>query len=135
MFPTPPDSESRHVVLVDDDEAVRLSTALLLRANGVPVSSYANAEDALAAAEPIDAACLLLDYVLPDMDGFELLARLRADGVAAPALLLTGRHAPGLDLEAKRVGFETILHKPTAPRRLVACVAASMQNRDGDPKN
>lgn len=76
------------VAIVDDDRSVRTALGSLLRSLGYRAMLFASAEEFLAAKiESLD--CLLCDINMPGMTGWELLARLKAEGQAVPAILIT----------------------------------------------
>ncbi len=76
------------VVLVENDPAVTHAIAFAFGLEGLAVTSYASGAEILACERPGHAGCLVLDFQLPDMDGLQLLERLRAKGVSAPAILI-----------------------------------------------
>ena len=77
------------LLLVDDDEAVGDALKFALELEGFEVRTYPSAEALLATGLPGGDGCLVLDLNLPEMNGMELLARLRASGVRLPAILIT----------------------------------------------
>ena len=100
------------VLVVDDDEAVRDSLKFVLELEGLQVRLYAGAAQLLRdVALPTD-GCLLVDYRMPDMDGLELVARLRARNVALPAILITGRLSGDLGRLAADATASTSLLQP-----------------------
>jgi two-component system response regulator FixJ len=100
------------VILVDDDAAVRKSLKFSLQAEGLAVEVYANGGELLVRPDPPQNACLVIDYVMPEMDGIELLRRLRARGVSAPAILITPQANTELLERATRTGFCGVIEKP-----------------------
>jgi two-component system, LuxR family, response regulator FixJ len=100
------------VILVDDDAAVRKSLKFSLEAEGLSVDVYANGADLLDAPAPPRNACLVIDYVMPELDGIELLRRLRARGILAPAILITPQASAELRERAARTGFCEVIEKP-----------------------
>ncbi len=88
------------ILVVEDDEAIRLGLQEALRAEGYRVLVAADGEEGLRRGLTDDPDLVVLDVMLPRMDGFEVLARLRADGVETPVLLLTARLDLGEDREA-----------------------------------
>lgn len=79
----------RSVLVVEDDVAVGGAVAFALRAEGYDVILCANPEDAMAQALHSPPACLVVDYLLPDMDGLALIGALRRRGVYPAAVLVT----------------------------------------------
>jgi FixJ family two-component response regulator len=99
------------LVLVDDDAAVGDALKFSLDLEGFEVRAYADGEELLKAGMPKDACCLVLDFNLPEMDGLELLSRLRALKVALPAILITTHPNPQLRGRARDLGIP-IVEKP-----------------------
>ena len=79
----------RLLVIVDDDEAVLGSLTFALELEGFEVHAYRDAESLLTDDGATEADCLIIDQKLPGQSGVQLLKRLRAQGVTAPALLIT----------------------------------------------
>ena len=79
------------VLVVDDEENIAYLVASALRLAGLEVATAATGDEALAACTPASPDLVVLDVMLPDLDGFEVLRRLRAKGVTAPVLFLTAR--------------------------------------------
>lgn len=112
------------VVLVDDDAAVRHSLKLVLAGRGYDVDLYAGGEAVLNARLGDDArTCLIADYLMPDIDGINLLARLRQQGWSGPALLITGHFHATLERRALAVGYSHVFEKPLYHDRLLEAVA------------
>lgn len=108
-----------HLVLVEDDLEVRRSITLMLRARGFTLDVYRNGVELMSARTIKMPDCLLIDYKLPGIDGLSLLKRLRSNGIASPALLITGCINAMLPHQAKEAGFTDMLTKPLASRELV----------------
>lgn len=99
------------IVLVDDDSSVRSALAFALGVEGFDVVGFAGAEALLADGSARDAACLVIDQRLPRMDGLTLLARLRADGVTAPAVIITSNPSRTLAQRVEQSGA-SLIEKP-----------------------
>jgi two-component system response regulator FixJ len=100
------------VCVVDDDEAVRDSTQMLLGIHGFKVRAYAGARDFLAEFDDTVTGCLILDIHMPEMTGVELLTLLRARGIATPTIIVSGQTDPVLGEILTRSGAMAILQKP-----------------------
>lgn len=122
MTPLP---EALHPVLVvDDDEIVRVAMLGLLQAAGYAAQGYASAAAALAAADPHHARCAVLDIHLSDLDGFSLADCLRRAAPGLPLIFITGDSDPRLDRRAGLAGALGLMHKPVDPECLLALIDA-----------
>lgn len=121
------------ILMIEDDAALARSIAALLRASGNAVDHVATGADALAVVAGEPYALVILDVGLPDIDGFTVLARLRARGDRVPVLMLTARD--GLDdrVRGLDLGADDYLRKPFEPEELEARVRALGRRRGGDP--
>jgi FixJ family two-component response regulator len=117
------------VFIVDDDRAVRDSLSLLLSVRGYRTSTFASAEDFLAALRPDWQGCLIADIRLPGMDGLELQRELARRGVALPVVIVTAHG----DVNSARAAFKAdaidFLEKPFDEDGPVAAVEAAMRRR------
>ncbi|MBX6745280.1 MAG: response regulator [Acetobacteraceae bacterium] len=120
-------TESRRIVaVVDDDPAVRESLRFLLETAGHAVETYDSGVRFLSEAEPGRLACLVLDQQMPQITGIDLLARLRARGLATPTLIVASAPGPALTRRATELGAAGVLEKPLTQDDLVARVAAAV---------
>lgn len=124
MITTDEKDDAGHcVLLVDDDQAVRRSVGLLLRARGFSVHDFGSAAELLADRACAQSHCLITDYSMPSMDGLTLLARLRASGWPGTAILITGRYQHDLEKRALEAGFSALVEKPLTDEKLVGLIA------------
>jgi signal transduction histidine kinase len=122
------DVRSLRVLLVDDEESVRTSTATLLRRAGHDVHAVTDGEAALALLSgglAVDVA--LLDQNLPGLTGLETLRRVRATHAGLPAILVTGLVTPLLEESVASEPGLWLLPKPFAPAELRALLGAACQ--------
>ena len=115
------------VLVVDDDPDVRDSLVLALRYAGYQVSAAVDGADALAllARSPVD--LIVLDVLMPMVDGLEACRRLRVRGDATPILVLTARGTVDDRVTGLAAGADDYLVKPFALRELLARVAALLR--------
>lgn len=110
------------MLLVDDDAGARRSIQLLLRAKGFDVRAYATGSALLADPSSGQARCFVTDYYMDDLDGIELLSRLRGMGWNGPAVLITADPSPDLHEHARARGFAAVVEKPFRDGLLVGTV-------------
>lgn len=106
-------SEPSIIYVVDDDAAVLHSTRFLLESDGHCVETFVNGRDLLAAYPSPRPSCVLIDHVMPGMDGLEVLSRLRDLDARVPAVLITGHPDPRIRLAASGIGVP-LIEKPLA---------------------
>jgi two-component system response regulator FixJ len=114
------------VHIVDDEEAVRNSLAFLLASAGFAVRVHETATDFLALAPTISNGCLITDLRMPDMDGVELLRRLRTAGALLPAIVITGHGDVQMAVEAMKNGALDFIEKPFADDVLIESIGRAV---------
>jgi two-component system, OmpR family, response regulator MprA len=116
-----------HVLIVDDDRAIRESLQRALSLDGYDVEVAPDGLSALRQVQQRTPDLVVLDIMMPGVDGLALLRRLRADGVAAPVLLLTARDAVDDRVDGLDVGADDYLVKPFAIDELRARMRALLR--------
>ncbi|SEL97967.1 two-component system, OmpR family, response regulator [Sphingomonas palmae] len=122
-----------HIRLIEDDRGTADEIALELRRNGHLVTHYPLIGDALEAARDGEPDLLIVDRQLPDGEGLDLIARLRAAGSRTPALVLSALGSLDDRVRGLRAGGDDYLPKPFALVELVARVEALLR-RPSDPR-
>src|SRR5215469_7381050 len=119
------------VLLVEDDTSVAKSIELMLQAEGFICDTTDLGEDGLEIGKIYDYDIIILDLMLPDIDGYEVLRRLRAARVRTPILILSG--LAELDHKIKGLGFgaDDFLTKPFDRRELIARIQAIVRRSKG----
>jgi two-component system, OmpR family, response regulator len=115
------------VLIVEDHAKMAALIRRGLRKEGMAVDVAANGEDALWRAEATEYDAIILDVMLPGIDGFEVCGRLRADGVWAPILMLTARDAVRDRVAGLDQGADDYLTKPFSYSELLARLRALMR--------
>ncbi|HEY3735701.1 MAG TPA: response regulator transcription factor [Streptosporangiaceae bacterium] len=115
------------VLVVDDDPDVRDSLGLALRCAGYHVTTAGNGADALAVVSRSPVDVIVLDVLMPTVDGLEACRRLRVRGDATPILVLTARAAVEDRVSGLAAGADDYLVKPFALRELLARVGALLR--------
>lgn len=126
-----------HILFVEDDDGLASALTRILVADGHVVDRVADGAEGLlqAATETYDV--LILDVMLPSLDGFGIVRRLRAKGDVVPVIMLTARDAVADRVTGLDAGADDYLIKPFAPVELLARVRAlgrraTMQGHEGD---
>jgi two-component system cell cycle response regulator CtrA len=119
------------VLVVEDDSATAKSIELMLKSEGFICDTTSLGEDGLEIGKLYDYDIIILDLMLPDLDGYEVLKRLRAARIKTPILILSG--LAELDNKIKGLGFgaDDHLTKPFDKRELVARVQAIIRRSKG----
>jgi two-component system, OmpR family, response regulator len=115
------------VLVVDDEPSLVDAVSTALRYEGFEVTEATNGRLALAAAQESKPDLIVLDVMLPDLDGFEIAGRLRRDGVDTPVLFLTARDSLADKTAAFAVGADDYLTKPFSLAELVMRVHAILR--------
>ena len=123
-------TEAATILVVDDDPDCREITARLLEREGHRARRAASGEECMriALAEPIDV--VLLDVMMPGMDGFAVCEALRQAGQRIPIILLTASDEMDTRLEGMHLGVSEFLTKPINRVELLARVRAQLHIRD-----
>jgi two-component system cell cycle response regulator CtrA len=123
--------ETMRVLLVEDDSATAQSIEMMLRSESYVCDTTDMGEDGLEIGKLYDYDIIVLDLMLPDIDGYEVLRRLRAARVQTPILILSG--LSGLDDKIKGlgVGADDYLTKPFDKRELIARIQAIVRRSKG----
>ena len=119
------------VLLVEDDPATLKSIELMLKTSGMVVDSTDLGEDGLEIGKIYDYDIIVLDIMLPDMDGFEVLRRLRDARVTTPVLILSGLGESENKVKGFGVGADDYLTKPFNKEELVARIQAIVRRSAG----
>jgi two-component system OmpR family response regulator len=115
------------LLLVDDEENLRSMLEAALRHTGFDVHPVATGRDALDAVPSVRPDLIVLDVMLPDLDGFEVCRRLRSDGEHTPVLFLTARDGTEDKVRGLTLGGDDYLVKPFSLDELVARVNAVLR--------
>ena len=116
-----------HILLIEDDAGTAHEIMLELRANGYAVTHHGLAREGFVAAQDDGVDLLIVDRQLPDGEGLDLIARLRAEGRRTPALVLSALGSLDDRVRGLRAGGDDYLPKPFALVELVARVEALLR--------
>ncbi|NNE83495.1 MAG: response regulator transcription factor, partial [Alphaproteobacteria bacterium] len=128
------------ICIVDDDEAVRDSLQFLLTGAGFRVQSFASGSAFLDEFDASDTDCVLLDILLDDINGLEVLERLAEKGVRVPVVMITGNADVSTAVRAMKAGAADFIEKPYSDELIFstiqrACDAADQARHNCPPDN
>ena len=120
------------VLLVEDDLTCARALSLILKAEaGAAVDAVDTGEEALEMIRHYDYDAVILDLMLPDIEGYEVLRRLRASGKDTPVLVLTGISRAEAKVRAFSAGADDVMTKPFDKTELVARIRAIVRRSKG----
>lgn len=123
-----PSDPAALIYVVDDDPAVLHSTRFLLESEGHRVETFCGGRELLATFPGPCPTFVLLDQVMPGMDGLEVFERLRVLDAAVPVVLITGHPDPGIRTRARSAGI-AVVEKPLAFEALLGILAGEGAGR------
>ncbi len=121
--------------IVEDDDAMRQSLEMILQDAGYEVHAYSRAEEFTASGAAGLAGCVISDVRMPGMNGLDLLRHLRAQGCAAPVVLITGHGDVRLAVAAMKAGATDFLEKPIESDGLLGAIEAALDSGTGSMGN
>jgi DNA-binding response OmpR family regulator len=117
------------ILIVDDDPKLRFTLSVILKRAGYPIAAVPCAKDALRFLQCYAFSMMILDLMLPDMDGLSLLSTLRRSFPKLPVMILTGDDSLESTVHALKLGACGVLLKPINPPQILSCVANILQNK------
>ncbi len=121
------------IFVVDDDEAVRLSTEMLIRSMGLHVESFESAAEFLEDFDPQQPGCVILDIRMPGMSGLELQEHLNEIQATIPVIFVTGHGDVPMAVKAMKAGAIDFIQKPFRDQELIDRVHAAL-DQDSDER-
>jgi len=130
---SPPSLTSRGtpiVFVVDDDISVRESLESLIRFAGWQPQIFASAQEFLPRPPALVPSCLVLDVMLPDLNGLDLQKRLATDRVTMPIIFITGHGDVPMAVRAMKAGAVEFLNKPYSDEMLLSAIQEAIECSD-----
>ncbi len=121
------------IAIIEDEAPIRRGVVDVLRASGYQVSEAADGARGLEEANRPGIALVLLDLLLPRLDGLEVLRRLRQTRPALPVIILTARGTEDDRVRGLKMGADDYVVKPFSARELLARVEAVLRRSSGRP--
>jgi DNA-binding response OmpR family regulator len=122
-------ANDHRILVVDDEPSIVDAVATALRYEGYEVEEASNGRQALTAATTFDPHLIVLDWMLPDVEGIEVGRRLRERGFKTAILFLTAKDATENKVEALRAGGDDYVTKPFSLAELISRVRAILRRR------
>ena len=123
--------QNPRVLVIDDEPNIRELVQVALNFHGCAVTTGATGEDALQLAYAYEPDLIVLDVLLPDIDGFEVCRRLRSVANDVPVIFLTARDATADTVTGLTIGGDDYITKPFSVEALVARVRAVLRRTAG----
>lgn len=124
---------NQRILVADDDDGLRQLLRLILAREGYEVIEAANGEQALALAVSVNPAIILLDVMMPGMDGYDVCRRLKSDQRTGdvPVVFVSAAEDVARRNEMQKLGAAACIKKPIGPRDLITRVQAVLNRRNG----
>jgi len=120
-------NEIEHILVIEDEESIQMALVDDLKLEGYEVSGANDGLEGLSAAKERRYNLIILDIMLPSMDGFEVCKQLRRAGVTTPILILTAKTQEIDKILGLELGADDYVTKPFSPRELLARVKAILR--------
>src|SRR5262245_29522987 len=127
-------SDGPIVHVIDDDEAARDSLAFLLGTAKISVHTYESAVAFLKVAADVRSGCIITDVRMPEINGIDLLRRLKELKISVPVIVVTGHGDVALAVEAMKVGAADFLEKPFDDDAMLAAVRSALDRQQSQGK-
>jgi FixJ family two-component response regulator len=115
------------VLVVDDDMSVRESLMLLIDSAGWHAEGFVSAQEFLARPRPLAPSCLVLDMLLPDLNGLDLQDRMATDGFDIPIIFVTAYADVSMTVRAMKGGAVDFFTKPFRDEALLKAIADALE--------
>jgi FixJ family two-component response regulator len=122
------ETTTKLVVIVDDDDSMRVALDGLLKAVGFPARAFTSAEEFLKSGQQHQTSCLIADIRMPGMSGLELQAQLNAERCRIPIIFITAHGDAKMRIQALRAGAVEFLSKPFDNKALLESVRAALES-------
>ena len=123
------------ISVIDDDESVRRTTALLIESFGLRAAAFESAEGFLKSGQLHDTACLIVDVQMPGMNGLQLQSHLAGESCGIPIIFITAYDDRESRGRAMRAGAVAFLSKPFGDEQLLQTIRSALRGEFGVAKN
>ena len=119
------------IVVIEDDPAILTGLEAMLRSESYDVLTAGNGEDGYRLVQERQPDLVILDLMLPKMNGYEICGQIRRHGLATPVLMLTAQHQETSRVQGFEVGADDYVTKPFSVRELLGRVRAILRRSEG----
>ena len=122
----------KFVLVVDDEDMTRQMIVMFLKISGIEAAEAENGVDALEKIAVQKPDAIILDVMMPEMDGITMCKKLRKDPASAaiPVLMLSGRSQLGAELDGMEAGANAYMRKPMDPKEMLVILNELMMQAD-----
>jgi len=120
------------ISIVDDDLSVVEAMVSLIQSVGYQAKGFLSAEEFLKSRQLLNSACLILDVLMPSMNGFELQGRLAAANYRIPIIFITALDSDDVRVRAFQAGAVEFLCKPFSQESLFQALRSALANQAGE---
>ena len=124
--------EEKRILIIDDDEDIVESLSTLLSSAGYAVDTAVNGEEAIKKSKEKVYNVVLIDVVLPDMTGIDLLTKLEERKPATRKIIITGYASLDNAVKALNLGADAYLIKPVDPEELISTVKKQIEEQENE---
>ena len=121
--------EQRRILVADDDESIRNLLQRTLEGAGYQVITASNGQEALDKISQFDVSLVLLDIMMPELDGFEVLERMPKH-LNIPVIMLSGMRDETTKINTFTIGADDYITKPFSTRELLARIQAKLKRTE-----
>jgi two-component system OmpR family response regulator len=129
------DPQGLRLLVVDDEDYITDLIAVGLRFVGFDVETAADGREALAKIATTNPDLVVLDISMPELDGVEVLQRMRRDGIGVPVIFLTARDSPADRVRGLHLGADDYVTKPFGLEELLARIEAVLRRTSSAPQH
>lgn len=120
------------VIIVDDDVAVGESLKFALEMEGLSVRVYGSGKELLTATDLPSKGCYVIDYLMPGMNGCEVMRKLQERRIDCPAILITSNATEEIRGCAMRSGYRCVVEKPLEDDMLLEAIQMALASEPAD---
>lgn len=114
------------IAVVDDDASLRMALESLFKSFDLRAATFCCAEDLLSSKELTAFSCFMTDVLMPSMDGFDMVERLRKKNCDQPIIFMTAHKQEGYSARAHALGATCLLSKPFTTEEVMTCIGDAL---------